>query len=173
MGRQWGRAGKQGRATHLEDRWVALDSLSTGCNPENFANHATHVVSSMDMNSDLIDLYSIKHSKTTESLTEEEVPFVHDIHITGHKKGKITIQALFNGGTIVSAMSMAAFYRVQNQLSNTTLSKCQLQMANGAVLPSQQRWEGPINLGQVEVIREFEVFDSKGGWDFQFRKPLL
>jgi hypothetical protein len=46
-------------------------------------------------------------------------------------------------------------------------------MADGAVLPSQQRWEGPIELGNVEVYGEFEVFDSKGEWNFLFGKPLL
>lgn len=74
---------------------------------------------------------------------------------------------------MVSAMSTTAFNGVRNLLDNVTKSRCQLRMVDGAVLPSQQRWEGPIELGNMEVYREFEVFDSKGGWDFLFGKPLL
>jgi hypothetical protein len=36
-------------------------------------------------------------------------------------------------------------------------------MADGAVLPSQWRWEETIKLGSMKVNKEFEVFDSKGG----------
>jgi hypothetical protein len=173
MGGLWRRTGKWGRATRLGDRRVAPYSLSNRCNPENFTTHDTLVLSSTDMNDDIIDLYSIGRPKTTESPIAEEVPFVHDIHLIRPKRGRITVRALFDGGAMVSAMSTTAFNGVQNQLGNTTQSKRRLRMADGAVVPSQRRWEGPIELGKVEVIGEFEVFDSKGEWDFLLGKPLL
>jgi hypothetical protein len=125
MGGLWRRAGKWGRATHLGER-VAPYSLSTRCNPENFAMHDTLVISSMDMNDDIIDLYSIGRPKTSESSIAEEVLFVHDIHLIRPKRGRITVRALFNGGAMVSAMSTTAFNGVQNQLGNTTQSKRRL-----------------------------------------------
>jgi hypothetical protein len=86
--------------------------------------HATPVVSSMDMNDNIIDLYSIERSKTTKSSTADEVPFIHDIHIIGPNRRKITVRALFDGGAMVSAMSTTAFNGVQNQLGDMMQSKC-------------------------------------------------
>ena len=173
MGRLWERTGKWGRATRLRDRWVAPDSLSTRCTPKSLNTHTTPVISSTNMNNDITDLYSIERSKTTKSITEEETPFVHVIHLTGSKKGRTMVRALFVSGAMVSAMSTAAFYKIQHQLGDTRPSTCRLRMADGAVLKAQRRWEGLIGLGNAEIIGEFEVFDSKGGWDFLLGKPLL
>jgi hypothetical protein len=46
-------------------------------------------------------------------------------------------------------------------------------MADGSIVPSQRRWEGAIELGGIMINGGFEVFNSKGGWDFLFGKPLL
>jgi hypothetical protein len=175
MGRIRGlrRAGKWGRAIHLEDRRVAPNSLSMGDNPEIFATHATPVVSSMNVNNDVIDLYLIRQSKTTMNTTGEEAPFVHEINIIGPKREVSTVRALFNGGAMVSAMCTTAFNRAQHRLGDTLQSRRGLRMADGTVVPSQRRWERPIELGNARVNGGFEVFDSKGGWDFLFGKPLL
>ena len=95
---------------------MALDSLSIGRKPENSGMHATPVVSSTNMNNDIIDLYSIERSETTKSSTADEVPFIHDIHIIGLNRRRITVKALFDGGAMVSAMSTTAFKGIQNQL---------------------------------------------------------
>ena len=152
---------------------MAPDPLSIGRKPENFSTHATPVVSSTNMNDDTIDLYSIERSETTKSSTVDEVPFIYNIHIIGLNRRRLKVKALFDGGAMVSAMSTTAFKGVQNQLGDMRQSKRRLRMADGAVLPSQWKWEGCIELGSVEVYGEFEVFDSKGGWDFLFGKPLL
>jgi hypothetical protein len=135
--------------------------------------HATHAVSSTNMNDDISDLYSIEHLKTTKNITVEEVPFVHNIRIIGPKGEVALIKALFNGGAMVNAMCTSAFNRVKHHLGAMAQSKRLLRMADGAVVPSQWRWEGPIELGNTRVSAGFEVFDSKGGWDFLFGKPLL
>jgi hypothetical protein len=70
-------------------------------------------------------------------------------------------------------MCTSAFNKAQHLLSNTALSKRLLQMADGAIIPSQRKWDGPIELGNARVTAEFEVFDSRRGWDFLLRKPLL
>jgi len=46
-------------------------------------------------------------------------------------------------------------------------------MANGVIVPSQVVWKGVLELGGLQAEGEFEVFDSGGGWEFLFRKPLL
>ncbi|KAF8239135.1 hypothetical protein L208DRAFT_1011577, partial [Tricholoma matsutake] len=83
------------------------------------------------------------------------------------------IKALFDGGVMVNVMCTSAFNRAWHLLGNTALSKCMLQMADGAVIPSQHKWEGPIELGNARVNAGFEVFNSRRGWDFLFGKPLL
>ena len=46
-------------------------------------------------------------------------------------------------------------------------------MANGVIVPSQAVWKGVLELGGLRAEEEFEVFDSGGGWEFLFGKPLL
>src|ERR1700678_1636316 len=46
-------------------------------------------------------------------------------------------------------------------------------MADGNVVPSRAVWHGKMKLGNIEVEGEFEVFDSKGSWEFLLGKPLL
>src|ERR1700733_5167042 len=75
---------------------------------------------------------------------------------------------------MVSAMGAATFNKAQHRLvDNTTRSKCLLRMADWTVIPSQRRWEGLVELGNARVAGGFEVFDSKGAWEFLLGKPLL
>ena len=74
---------------------------------------------------------------------------------------------------MVAAMCTSIFYKVQHRLGNSALSKCLLRMANGAIEPSKRWWEGLIKLCNVMANGQFEVFDSQGGWEFLFSKPLL
>jgi hypothetical protein len=46
-------------------------------------------------------------------------------------------------------------------------------MANGVTEPSQRRWKGTIELGDIRMNSPFEVFNSHGGWEFLLGKPLL
>lgn len=46
-------------------------------------------------------------------------------------------------------------------------------MANGVIIPSLAVWKGKMQLGEMEIEGEFEVFDSKGGWAFLLGKLLL
>jgi hypothetical protein len=46
-------------------------------------------------------------------------------------------------------------------------------MTDRNIVPSKAVWQGKMKLGDIEVEGEFEVFDSKGGWEFLLRKPLL
>jgi hypothetical protein len=124
MGRIWRRTGKWGRATHLEDKRVAPDEpLSNSCNTKDSTMHAMATVSSMNMNNDISDLYSIKHLKTTKNITVEEAPFVHNIRII-RPKGKVApIKALFDGGAMVNAICTSAFNRVKHHLGAMAQSK--------------------------------------------------
>ena len=174
MGRVRRRAGKWGGAARLEDKRVAPEEpLPSSCNTKDSTTHATPAVSSTNVNEDIVNLYSIEHPKTTKTITAEEIPFIHNIHIIRPKGEVAAIKALFDGGAMVNAMCTSAFNKARPLLGDTTRSKRLLRMADGAVIPSQRKWEGPIELGSARIDAEFEVFDSKRSWDFLFGKPLL
>ena len=152
---------------------MALEEpLPNSCTTKDSTTHATHAVPSTNMNEDVTDLYSVGYSKTTKN-TAAEVPFIHNIHIIGPKGEIAIIKALFDGGAMVNAMCTSAFNKARHLLGNTALSKRLLRMADGAIIPSQRKWDGPIELGNARVTAEFEVFDSRRGWDFLLGKPLL
>ncbi|KAG2051605.1 hypothetical protein BDR06DRAFT_1010322 [Suillus hirtellus] len=46
-------------------------------------------------------------------------------------------------------------------------------MANGNIINVEAKWLGTIEINGIQANRDFEVFDSGGGWAFLFRKPLL
>ncbi|KAF8871676.1 hypothetical protein BD779DRAFT_1453601, partial [Infundibulicybe gibba] len=124
-------------------------------------------VKSVDNNNTLIDLYSV-----SPKVPGPERPFVHRIGIVG-STGELPIEALFDGGAMVAAMCSRVFARVKDRLGSWGPSDKLLRMANGVVVRSEATWAGRISLGGSERDATFEVFDSAGGWEFLFGKPLL
>jgi hypothetical protein len=136
-------------------------------------NSTTNVTNSnviIALNDDIIDLYSMEPE---ECMKAKERPFVHYISLHS-KKGEITrTKALFDGGAMVAAMCASFFHCVKHRLGSWKPSYRQLRMANGVIIRSQAKWKGVIELGNIRIEGEFEVFNSDGGWDFLFGKPLL
>ena len=48
-----------------------------------------------------------------------------------------------------------------------------MRVANGAIVESEVRWKGKIEVNGINTNVKFEVFDSGGKWDFLFGKALL
>jgi hypothetical protein len=46
-------------------------------------------------------------------------------------------------------------------------------VAKGTIVPSQAVWNSMLELRGIQAEGEFEIFDSGGGWESLFRKPLL
>ena len=46
-------------------------------------------------------------------------------------------------------------------------------MGNGTIVPSLAVWKGRMQIKEVTVGGEFEVFDSGGSWAFLLGKPML
>ncbi|KAG6825258.1 hypothetical protein H0H92_004260, partial [Tricholoma furcatifolium] len=57
-------------------------------------------------------------------------------------------------------------------LAPLELSQCRLRMANRSIVTPLGCWKG-MRLAGVEAITTLEVFNSAGGWDLLFGKPLL
>ena len=47
------------------------------------------------------------------------------------------------------------------------------QWANGVIVQSEARWSGKIEVNGISTDVTFEVFDSRGKWEFLFGKTLL
>jgi transposase InsO family protein len=46
-------------------------------------------------------------------------------------------------------------------------------MANGTIIPSHAVWAGTMEIAGISRQVELEIFNSQGGWDLLFGKPLL
>lgn len=102
-----------------------------------------------------------------------EVPFKHTLWILGPQGKVIRVLAVFDGAAMVAAMCKSIFEKVKHRLGAWNESKKLLKMANGVIIPSLAVWKGKMQLGEMEIEGEFEVFDSKGGWAFLLEKLLL
>lgn len=120
-------------------------------------------------------MYSVGHEEVTRLMCDMgiEVPFQHTLRLLGPQGEIIRVSALFDGCAMVSAMCMSVFEKVRHRLGEWRKSEKQLRMGNGVIIPSLAVWEGSIQLGEVTVRGEFEVFDSGGSWAFLLGKPLL
>ena len=67
-------------------------------------------------------------------------------------------------------MSATMFNKVKHRLEPSSQL---LRIANGAIIQSEARWEGNVEVNSVSIGVAFEVFDSGGKWDFLFGKTLL
>ena len=57
-------------------------------------------------------------------------------------------------------------------LGTTQPSSLLLRKANGTIVKSLGRWEGGIEVEGMRVQGSFEVFDSRGAWEFLLGKRL-
>ncbi|KAG1812772.1 uncharacterized protein BJ212DRAFT_1276045, partial [Suillus subaureus] len=85
----------------------------------------------------------------------------------------VQVKALFDKGTMISAMCTMVFDSIKHRLGNWKASVKKLRMANGALVPSKGMWKGEVTIAGVEAQGEFKVFDSGGGWKFLLGKPML
>jgi len=126
-------------------------------------------------NDNVIDLYSIGHEETEELHTMGvEMPFKHTLQIKGEQGEVVWISALFDGCAMVAAMCcLSVFEKVKHKLGKWRQLWKRLRMADGTIVPSKAVWKGIMQLEDVKIEGEFEVFDSGGGWAFLLGKPLL
>lgn len=102
-----------------------------------------------------------------------DVPFERWITVQNTRGEKVRVKALFDGGAMVAAMCTKYFNKVKHKLGKYMPSTLRLRMADGNVTPSIAKWTGTICLNGVTKEGSFEVFNSGGGWNFLFGKPLL
>ena len=65
------------------------------------------------------------------------------------------------------------FKKVKHRLGTPLPSSQLLRVANGAIIKSEGRWKGKVEMNGISTDVVFEVFDSGRKWDFLFGKTLL
>lgn len=129
-----------------------------------------HVINRLDIEKyDVVNLYSADG----ESSRPKCLPFLQNISFAGPKGEIVRVKALFDEGAMISAMCTSIFQKVKHRLGNWGPSSKRLRMANGAIVPSLGVWKGKVTIAGIQAEGEFEVFDSAGGWNFLFGKPML
>ena len=125
-------------------------------------------VSVTDPEIQIFDLYTVGHDN--KKLTQ---PFVHQLGIDTGIGGTIQVWANVDDGALANAMSIAKFNTIKHRLGYYKPSPRWLRMADGSIVKPKAVWEGKMEIGGVQVVGSFEVFDSGGNWEFLLGKPLL
>ena len=129
----------------------------------------TSDVSNIDPEIQIFDLYTVGHN----SIKTTVQPFIHQLNINSGISGAIPVWANFDDGALANAMSIAKFNTIKHRLGYCKPSTRLLRMADGSIVKPKAVWEGRMEIGGVEVMGSFEVFDSRGSWEFLLGKPLL
>ena len=125
--------------------------------------------------SNAINLYTACAHDTsyTRNGHRKAVPFIHPIKLKNQTGEVIHVRALFDDGTMSSAMCTTVFHTIKHHLKGWQPSTQTLQMADGTTMKAEAEWTGTIRIRDTEITGSFLVFNSSGGWAFLLGKPLL
>jgi hypothetical protein len=165
-----GDTGKRGWAVELSADSTTLEYTEQ---KEHFEIRDTvsHVLTTT-VKSNIVDLFSIGASKIKGEIKDTK-PFVHQVQFHGPQGEIVRAWANIDDGAMKEVMSKEKLQKVKHRLGRATPSGQLLRVANGAIIQSEARWEGEIEVNGVKTDVAFEVFDSGGKWDFLFGKTLL
>jgi hypothetical protein len=116
----------------------------------------------------IFDVYAVGHNPKHTAQ-----PFIHQLNILPANGKVICVQANFDDGALINAMSATKFNDIKHHLGRYKPSSRWLRMANGVIVAAIAAWEGEMEIGGVKTHGSFEVFDSGDSWEFLFGKPLL
>lgn len=138
--------------------------------PAESTSSTNYVIRHLDIKKhDIVNLYSADEERPRTTC----LPFLQNISFTGPQGEIVRVKALFDEGAMISAMSTSIFQKIKHRLGNWGPSSKRLRMANGVIVPSLAVWKGEVTIAGIQAQGEFEVFDSAGGWNFLFGKPML
>jgi transposase InsO family protein len=166
-----GCTGKRGWAVEL-----STDSTTQGYTKQKkghseFSNTVSHVITTTT-ESNVVDLFSVGANKNKRNIKEAK-PFIHQVKFQGPQGEVIRVWANVDDGAMREVMSATTFRKIKHRLGTSKPSTQLLRVANGAIVQSEAKWEGRVEINGVSANVTFEVFDSGGKWDFLFGKNLL
>jgi hypothetical protein len=130
-------------------------------------------VQTSNFESDIVDLYTADANLGKGGELSQAKPFIHQVQLHRPQGEIVRVWALFDEGAMREAMSTRNFQESKHRLGTLLPSSLALRMADGSIVKSSGRWEGEIGMKNITVKGAFEIFDSKGNWDFLFGKTLL
>jgi hypothetical protein len=116
---------------------------------------------------EIVDLYEVGTGQKGKC-----EPFVHWVSMHGPQGERVRVRGLFDGGAMANAMDKRVWEKNRERLGGGGKPWKKLRMASGQVMESEATWEGTVEVEGVRAQGVFEVFDSGGGWEFLFGKPL-
>lgn len=132
-------------------------------------NGSAHV--QKNESNDVVFLYSVEEAVTS---SQESQPFIYHVTVRNPKTGTaMRIKGLIDDGAMVNVVDAELWPQLEARLGDVRPSNRKLRMANGAIVPSQGRWEGEFDFEGINVRSSFELFPSRGAWSFLIGKPML
>ena len=166
-----GSPGKRGRAVELSTNTTTRNH-STEQQAEFIGGTSTFSPVTTSLESNIVELFGVGASKEREEERKTK-PFTHQVRFHGPQGEIVRVWANVDDGAMREVMSSAMFRKVRHRLGTALPSSQLLRVANGAIVKSEAKWEGRIEVNGITANTTFEVFDSGGKWDFLFGKTLL
>jgi transposase InsO family protein len=167
-----GHAGKRGRAVELSTNTTTREHTTEQEKEVIDSTNTFSPVTTTHSELNIVDLFSIGASKEKE---EKEVtkPFIQQVRFHGPQGEIVRVWANIDDGAMKEVMSSSMFKKVRHRLGTPLPSSQLLRVANGAIIVSEAKWKGKVEVNGTSTDVVFEVFDSGGKWDFLFGKTLL
>lgn len=89
----------------------------------------------------IVDLYA---TDGAGGVRMQSVPFVHYASLLGPKGEMVRVKLVVDDGAMCGTLDSDFYDRVSHRLSDLSLSKKVLRMANGTLTPSKGVWHGQI-----------------------------
>jgi hypothetical protein len=120
---------------------------SGDCQPEPPSSQELHT----EIEYEVCDLYVVGGPGAVSENKMAEKPFMHEVQLLGPKGEIVRVHAVFDDGTMISAMSSQIYKKVRHRLQGWQPSKHVLHMVNGALVKSQAMWTGSVRLGGIQA----------------------
>ncbi|KAJ7355177.1 hypothetical protein DFH08DRAFT_803224 [Mycena albidolilacea] len=121
----------------------------------------------LDSEIEIVDLYEVGTGQKGKC-----EPFIHWVSMHRPQGEWVWVRGLFDGRAMANAMDKKVWERNHECLGGGGRLWKKLRMASGQVMESGATWEGTVEVEGVQAHTVFKVFDSSGGWEFLFGKPL-
>ncbi|KAJ6463877.1 hypothetical protein C8R45DRAFT_789350, partial [Mycena sanguinolenta] len=120
-------------------------------------------------NFELVDLYTVDACERQKKNTV----FMHWLSFAGPRGERVRANATWDTGADAGAMNKQWYLQRAKRLGELGVPKRVMRMADGTRVPTFGQWIGEVDVEGVSILGVFDVFESGGGWDVLFGKPLM
>ncbi|KAF8149792.1 hypothetical protein K438DRAFT_1434039, partial [Mycena galopus ATCC 62051] len=99
--------------------------------------------------------------------------FMHWLSLGGPQGERVRANAMWDTGADAGAMDKRWYLDRAERLGKLGVPRRMMRMADGTRVPTYGQWIGEVEVEGVRISGVFDVFESGGGWDILFGKPLM